>query len=147
MGAWGWSTLSDDTALDVLDEWMSSSTPLEVMKGVLEEALESDSLDYTQAHEMSVLAMVVDHCLNGISIVDQPETQDIEGYAAWLKKLNLKQIQRMKIDVAQCVDLIIDENCELAQLWAESASVYEQWHQNQMDRRDRLLPHYDVEAE
>jgi hypothetical protein len=79
--------------------------------------------------------------------VDQPETQDIEGYTDWLKKLDQKQIERMKIDVAQCVDLIIDENCELAQLWAESTSLYDQWHQNQMDRRDRLLPQYDVESE
>lgn len=144
MGAWGYETLADDTALDFLDEWMECRDPLANMSEVLEDALESETLDYTQAHGVSVLAMVVDHVVNGISEVDQGEVDGIDGYEAWLGSLNRVKIEDLKLEVAHALDGVIDENCELAQLWSESTTLYGQWHQNQIDRRDRLLPKYDL---
>ena len=75
MGCWDYMILCDDTALDALDELNSEN-----IEQFLDEAINSDYLDYDVCEYGLVAAAIVDVALNGINydILTGYEDEEIE---------------------------------------------------------------------
>lgn len=134
MGAWGEKTFDDDTALDLLDDWMEAKNPVDSMRAAIVEALEEDYLEYTEGHVISVAAAILDYQLNG-----QPfEEADIEDLGPWLETLNQERLAELRPLVLDGLTRLLGDESELAELWAENEDLYPKWRAILEGRQSRL---------
>ena len=134
MGAWGEKTFDDDTALDLIDEWMAADEPLDLMEEAIRGALASDYLEYTEGHAVSLAAALLDYTLAGQSA----EEADIEELEAWLQTLNRPRLEALRPQVLEGLAKLLGDESELAELWAENEELYPRWRKILEDRQARL---------
>lgn len=137
MGAWGYRTFEDDTALDLIDEWMQAGEPHELLEQAIAQGLTTSDLDYDQGQSIAVAAAVLDFVLFP-DRAERLEAQDnIDGLADWLNTLDAERLRGMAPAVIRLLDRLMDKNSELADLWGETedASLWQNIH---MQRQQRL---------
>lgn len=134
MGAWGEKTFDDDTALDLLDEWMNADEPMDQIELAIREALASDYLEYTEGHAISIAAALLDYKLAGHST----EEADMEELDTWLETLSRARLEALRPQVLVGLSKLLGEESELAELWAENEELYPKWRKILEDRQSRL---------
>jgi hypothetical protein len=138
MGAWGHKTFEDDTALDLLDEWVNSDDPLPLMEHAIQQALAADYLEYDQGHVIAVAAAIIIHKVQG-GDTEFEDDEMVDGVGVWLETLDVARLKAMVPDVIQGLDLLVGDNSELSELWAENEELYPKWRQIHLDMKDRLI--------
>ena len=139
MGAWGHKTFEDDSSLDLIDEWVNSDDAVSTMEQAIKEALASEYLDYEQGQAISVAAAVLDYKLNPGSTELQENEEMIDGLDVWLQTLDADRLKALAPDVIKGLDMLVGENSELAELWAENEEIYPQWRQVSLDRNINIV--------
>ena len=134
MGAWGAGTFEDDTALDLVQEWQDSADPIPMMRSAIELALDSDYMDYTHGHTVSVASAIVDVAFAGKSAL--PDDHDELG--SWIGLLDIDQLRPLARPLVGGIDRLLGDESELAELWAENEELYPAWQQALRDRQERL---------
>lgn len=132
MGAWGHGIFEDDTALDVLDIVVNYDDPKKFFGSILDHALHTEYLEYTNCQEVLVTSALMDNLLNHTSY---GETEEANTYYQRHPHLDVSDLKPKAIRALQKVT---SDASELNELWAENEELYPQWRQNISDLIDRL---------
>lgn len=127
MGCWDYMILCDDTALDALDELNSEN-----IEQFLDEAINSDYLDYDVCEYGLVAAAIVDVALNGINydILTGYEDEEIEETVCIIEHSHAEKLRQKSIDAICAVK---GKNSELFELMSENGEdneFYINWVNN-----------------
>lgn len=122
MGAWGIGIFDNDSALDWIDEIVSSEGAFHVFVDLMNEAVSTDYLDIDDASGILVFCAIIDYVSNGTPLVNPPD--DI---IEWVKINKQVKIQQPFKNLAiQGLEIVMSEKSELKELWAESED-YDTW--------------------
>jgi Domain of unknown function (DUF4259) len=122
MGAWGSSVFSDDTALDCLEDVVSSKAPLNYMREAFDAALELKYLEYAEAQSVIVSAAIMDSLLNGTDHGGDEESLD-----TWLKRNAKLDVSSLKPLAVAALARVLADGSELRELWEENVDEYPKW--------------------
>ena len=135
MGTWGTGIFEDDT---ILDYWgnIAYDTHFRDVAKYCEKAFDTvisigdGYIDDCNGSAVAVCGAIVDSVLNGtVYNLAVDLNSDIEGkeqYTNWiymLKSDSLPSFERMKGKAAQALTLLISENSELFELWADADTI------------------------
>jgi len=132
-GAWGMGPFDNDDALDWVWELEDSDST-----AVLESALKDvvGSMFYFSAPECS-RAIAAAEVVAALAGKPRPELPD--EVASWVRSNKLVADEELINLAKQSVTLVRDSNkSELAELWRDSGSDYDEWHSSLSDLLKRL---------
>lgn len=129
MGAWGYSSFENDTALDCIEEWKDVSAIRRLLEGAANSAAE---LDADEASCLLAAAEVV--CtMMGRTAADFPEDALDNWKAAGDPDEALRTMATVGVERVR-------DNSELAELWAEEPSENKKWQKEIKALLKRLDP-------
>lgn len=138
MGAWGYKTFEDDTALDLVDEWVHADDAVSLMEAAIEEALAADYMEYTEGQAISVASALVEIAYNP----DAPERQEgddfVDGFGMWIDTVDKERLGQLAPRLINGIDALVGDSSELAELWVENELLYPRWRQTLLDRKEFL---------
>ncbi|RYY80913.1 MAG: DUF4259 domain-containing protein [Moraxellaceae bacterium] len=124
MGTWGTGIFEDDTALDAMEQAMQTSAS-DYMTQILPYC-EQDYLEFSEAHQVMIAGVILDHVLNGTPY----ETND-EAFENWLEQQaapdNAGQFTDFKPLIVRGLKLMTSGQSELGELWQENEVDYPTW--------------------
>lgn len=133
MGAWDYGIFDDDTSCDLSWDLQEAEDPKAFFKTAFETALQAPYLEYTECHAVTVAAAYMDHILNGTA-----HEGDEENMAVFKTKFPDLLLSDLKPLAVSALAVVIGENSELNELWAENEELYPKWKQNIQSLSDRL---------
>lgn len=132
MGAWDYGIFDDDTACDLSLEIGETDDPKLFFRMAFETALQAPYLEYTEGHAVTVSAAYIDHILHGTAYGDE------ENMVAFKTKFPALLLTDLKPLAVSALDVVIGEQSELRELWAENEDLYPKWKQNIQSLMTRL---------
>lgn len=139
MGAWGHKTFEDDSALDLIDEWIQEDRPLEHIERAISSALAAEYLDFDQGQEVSVASAIVEFALSTARGPEYEElAEDQGGLDTWLETLSKERLRALVPSVVSALERLVSPDSELAELWAENEVYGPQWVDHARTRQNRL---------
>ena len=139
MGAWGHKTFEDDSALDLIDEWIQEARPLEHLEQAISSALAAEYLDFDQGQEVSVASAIVEFALSTDRGPEYEElAEDQDGLDTWLETLSKERLRALVPSVVSALEKLVSPGSELAELWAENEVYGPQWVAHAHARQNRL---------
>lgn len=141
MGAWGHQTFEDDSALDLIDEWITSGQSTDDLAQTLKLALSDDEMDYDQGQDVSVIAAVVDFVLlpGRAQNAEYAElSEDQAGLDVWLDTLSPQALRALLPTLMTALDKLVSPASELAELWSENQTDGPLWVAYLRERQSRL---------
>lgn len=134
MGAWGPGIFDDDAAYDFVEILQDTDDPIEVFTTAFETAINTDYLDYDDAHAVTVSAAYIDAVLNNTNYQSEDEAA-LQAFKEANKDL---PIQPLKLLAVQALQRALSNDSELHELWQENEELYSQWKQNIQSLISRL---------
>lgn len=126
MGAWGPGIFDDDAAYDFIEILEDTDDPVEVFTTAFETAVNSDYLDYDDAHAVTVSAAYIDAVLNNTPY----ESENEEALQLFKEGNRQLLLQPLKPLAVQALRRVISDESELHELWKENEELYPQWKHN-----------------
>jgi len=128
MGAWGHGHFQDDAAFDFMADIEDADNPKEIISDAFETAIDADYLETDEANAVVVAATYVDRQLNGttFSSPNSDEPLDVDTFPGRHPELDLSDLRN---NAVQALRKVLDDNCELNELWAENEEDYPAWRQ------------------
>ncbi len=134
MGAWNYGVFDDDTAYDALDDLKAAEDIVKNMEEYFDIVIESEYVEYDDAHYALVSATIID------SILNKTEHRcDDEEYSQWIQTWTNLDVSSLKSKAIKAINAILSENSELKELWEENDSLYESWKEEKLLIQKRLL--------
>jgi hypothetical protein len=133
MGAWGYSSFENDSALDWADD-LEATNNLDLITSTLSTVV--NNIDYVEVDEGSyaVAAAEVVAALKG-----QPSTALPECVQSWIQRHHLVIDNHIQALAIRAVQRILQGGSELQSLWAEGDD-YALWEKEISDLLSRLHP-------
>lgn len=129
MGAWDFGIFDDDTAYEFTDEIINDAKGF--FKTSFEFAINSDYLEYTECHAVTVSAAYIDSILNGTKYRIDTEDEEDESNINLYKSLNPDvKVEDLKELAIKALQKVIGKNSELNELWEENEEYYPKWKGN-----------------
>ena len=134
MGAWGPGIFDDDTAYDFVGILQDSEDPVQDFKTFFETAVETDYLEYDDAHAVTVSAAYMDMILNN-TVYQSEDEESLQAFRDTHKNLAVASLKPLAVKALQKV---VSERSELNELWSENEELYPDWKKNIKDLAARL---------
>lgn len=137
MGAWSFGIFDDDTAYEFTGEIKNDAKSF--FKASFELAINSDYLEFTECHAVTVSAAYIDCILNGTKYRIDSEDEEDESNINLYKSLNPDiEVEDLKELAIKALQKVISKNSELNELWEENEESYPKWKGNIEELINRL---------
>ncbi|MDR0228776.1 MAG: DUF4259 domain-containing protein [Flavobacteriaceae bacterium] len=137
MGAWGYGIFDDDTTYDFTEEISTDARAFFITS--FENAINTDYLEFDEAHAVTVSAAYIDNLLNKTQYRNDAEDEGDESNVNIFYQIhpNLK-VEDLKPLATQALQKVITPNCHLYELWEENTELFPLWKQTIQDLINRL---------
>ncbi|MCC9041527.1 DUF4259 domain-containing protein [Myroides sp. M-43] len=137
MGAWDYGIFDDDTAYDFTSEITTDARAFFIES--FENAIQTDYLEYDEAHAVTVSAAYLDNLLNKTQYRTDAADEGDESNVNIFYQINpTLQVEDLKPMAIQALQKVIAPDCHLYELWEENTELFPLWKQNIQDLINRL---------
>lgn len=126
MGAWDYGIFDDDTAYFFQEE--IEANPKEFFQQSFQTAIDADYLEYDECQMVTVSAAYLDNYINETKYrTDCDEDNDMGNVNLFRSLYQGPSLDNLRTIAVQALRIVIGEESELNELWAENEELYPKW--------------------